>query len=71
MQADYTVKVQVIRSKTQPLRYYITLPLPLAAALGIEAGEAVQWELIDRDELHLVRPNAAPPKARRRARKPA
>jgi len=70
MQADYTVKVQVIRSKTQPLRYYITLPLPLAAALGIEAGEAVQWELIDRDELHLVRPNAAPSKARRRARKP-
>ena len=71
MQADYTVKVQVIRSKRQPRRYYITLPSPLAAALGIEGGEAVQWELLGRDELHLLRPNAAAPKARRRARKPA
>ena len=30
-------------------------PLPLAAALGLGAGERVQWELLDRGELHLVR----------------
>ncbi len=68
MQAIYTVKVQVIRAKRQPLRYYIALPLPLAAAIGIEPGEQVQWELLERHELHLVRPNSAPAKARRRAR---
>ena len=30
MKASYTVKVQVIRSKRQPLRYYVALPLPVA-----------------------------------------
>jgi hypothetical protein len=69
MQATYTVKVQVIRTKRQPVRYYVALPLPVAAAIGIEGGEAVQWELLNRDELHLLRPNAPPPKARRSVRK--
>ncbi len=68
MQAQYTVKVQVIRTKRQPLRYYVALPLPVAAAIGIAGGEEVQWEVLARDELHLIRPAAARPKARRRAR---
>src|ERR1700735_4057981 len=34
---------------------YVYFPLPLAAAIGLEAGEEVQWELLDRGELHLVR----------------
>lgn len=34
---------------------YVVVPIPLAAAIGIQAGEEVQWELISRDELHLVR----------------
>lgn len=67
MEASYTVKVQVIRSKRQPLRYYVALPLPVAAAIGLQGGEEVQWELLSREELHLLRPNAAPPRARRRA----
>jgi hypothetical protein len=29
----------------------------LAAAIGLEAGEEVQWELLDRGELHLVETN--------------
>jgi hypothetical protein len=33
----------------------VYFPLPLAAAIGLEAGEEVQWELLDRGELHLVR----------------
>jgi hypothetical protein len=41
--------------------------LALAAALGLEGGETVQWELLDRGELHLVRPQAPPPATRRRA----
>ena len=41
--------------------------MPLAAALGIEGGEEVSWELLDRSELHLVR--AAPPPAGAKKRK--
>ena len=44
MQAEYTMKVQVIRSKKQPPRFYVNIPLPLAAALDLEAGEEVQWQ---------------------------
>ena len=40
--------------------------LPLAAAIGLEAGERVPWELLDRHELHLVRPKVPSPQARRR-----
>lgn len=69
MQAKYTVKVQVIRTKRQPLRYYVALPLPVAAAIGIEGGEEVQWELLAPDELHLIRPSAPPPKARHRVKR--
>jgi transcriptional regulator with XRE-family HTH domain len=41
----------------------------LAAAIGLEAGETVQWELLDRGELHLVRPSVPPTTTRRRAAK--
>lgn len=66
MQAKYAIKVQVIRSKTQAPRFYVNFPLPLAAAIGLEAGETVEWELLDRGELHLVREQAPPPRARQR-----
>jgi len=69
MQAKYSIKVQVIRSKTQAPRFYVNFPLPLAAAIGLQAGETVEWELLDRGELHLVRPCAAPPKAKSRSSK--
>jgi hypothetical protein len=55
MQAKYPLKIQAIRSKNQQARLYVYFPLPLAAAIGLEAGEEVQWELLDRGELHLVR----------------
>ena len=70
--ATYPLKIQAIRSKGQNLRFYVYLPMPLAAALGIEGGEKVEWELLDRRELRLVRRNAEPTKATRpfaRARK--
>ena len=41
--------------------------MPLAAAIGVEDGEDVQWELLDRAELHLVRSRPAKPKAKSRA----
>ena len=57
-QAKYPVKVQAIRSKGQKVRPYLFVPIPLAAAIGLEAGEEVEWELLSRHELHLVRRNA-------------
>jgi len=69
MQTTYPVKVQASRSKGQQPRFYVSFPLALAAAIGVEAGETVQWELLDRGELHLVRPEVKPPSTRRRAAK--
>ena len=60
METQYPLKVQVIRSKGQQPRLYVYLPLPLAAALSMQGGEEVQWELLDRGELHLRR--LSPPK---------
>src|SRR5881392_2087095 len=67
MQTTYPVKVQASRSKGQQPRFYVSFPLALAAAIGVEPGETVQWELLDRAELHLVRPHVKPPSTRRRA----
>jgi hypothetical protein len=63
--AKYPLKIQAIRSKGQNLRFYVYLPMPLAAALGIDGGEDVEWELLDRKELRLVRQNPAPQKPTR------
>ena len=61
MQAKYVMKVQVIRSKKQPPRFYVNIPLPLAAALDLEAGEEVQWQLLARSDLRLRRLAASKP----------
>jgi hypothetical protein len=61
MQAEYVMKVQVIRSKKQPPRFYVNIPLPLAAALDLEAGEEVQWQLLERSDLRLRRLAASKP----------
>lgn len=65
MQAEYLMRVQVIRSKGQAPRFYVNIPLPLAAALDLEAGEEVQWQLLDRADLRLKRINPAPASAKR------
>ncbi len=61
--------VQAIRSKGKAPRFYVYFPIPLAAAIGLRAGESVEWELLDRAELHLMRTKASPLRARRRARR--
>jgi len=68
MQAKYPTKVQAIRPKGQKPRFYVTLPMPLAAAIGVQAGEDVEWELLTRGELHLVRLSPPPTKAKHRPR---
>jgi hypothetical protein len=55
MQAEYVMKVQVIRSRQRPPRFFVNVPLPLAAALDLAAGEKVQWQLLDRSDLRLKR----------------
>jgi hypothetical protein len=69
MSTSYPLKVQAIRSQGQQPRLYVTFPLALAAAIGLEPGETVQWELLERGELHLVRPAVTPPTTHRRAAK--
>ena len=67
MQTSYPLKVQAIRSRGQQPRLYVSFPLALAVAIGLEPGDTVQWELLDRAELHLVRLKAPAPTTRRRA----
>ncbi len=70
MQPRYALKVQAIRSKAQRPRLYVYLPHALAEAIGLEPGEAVCWEVLDRGELHLVRGRPPAPRAKRRATRP-
>ena len=69
MQITYPLRVQAIRSRGQNPRLYVSFPLALAAAIGLEPGEEVQWELLERGELHLVRPNTSAVWARSKSRK--
>lgn len=64
MQQKYPIKVQAVCSKGQKPRPYINVPIPLAAAIGLDAGEEVEWELLSRGELRLLRPNAPKPRIR-------
>jgi hypothetical protein len=67
MQAKYPMKVQVIRSKGVSPRFYINIPLPLAAAIDLAAGEEMQWQLLGRSDLRLRR--VAEPKASSKSKK--
>ena len=60
------MRVQVIKSKKQSPRFYVNIPLPLAAALDLQASEEVQWQLIGRSDLRLLRLSATAPRPRRR-----
>ena len=71
MSTPYPLKVQAIRTQGTTPRLYVYFPIPLAAAIGLEAGESVQWELLDRGELHLVRLDPSKPSTKKRAPKHA
>jgi len=66
MQAQYEMKVQVIRSKGRATRLFVNVPLPLAAALDLQAGERVSWQLLARSDLRLIRLNPPLPKKTRK-----
>ena len=61
MSVKYPIKVQVIRTKGKKERLYVGIPSAIAAAIGMEGGEDIEWELLDRGELHLVRKNVPEP----------
>ncbi len=67
---QYLLKVQAIRSKGQNPKLYVYFPIPLAAAIGLQPGEQVQWELLDRGELHLLRNQVPAPKAKTKSPRP-
>jgi hypothetical protein len=69
MEATYPLRVQAMRSRGQKPRLYVSFPLALAAAIGLEPGDQVQWELLDRTELHLLRVKTTPTAAKSQARK--
>ena len=69
MPTTYPLRVQAIRSRGQNPRLYVSFPLALAAAIGLEPGDEVQWELLERGELHLLRLNPPALKARSKAPK--
>jgi hypothetical protein len=50
---------QAIRSKGCNPRLYVYVPLPFAAAIGLEPGERVQWTLLDRATLQMKRSAAS------------
>jgi len=64
MQAQFEMKVQVIRSKGRATRLFVNVPLPLAAALDLQAAERVRWQLLTRSELRLIRLEPPPTKKR-------
>lgn len=52
----YRSKVQVIvRGSNQQRQFYFICPAPLAEALEIEKGEAVEWIVQDRNTLIIKR----------------
>jgi hypothetical protein len=63
MQVEFEMKVQVIRSKGRATRLFFNIPLPLAAALDLQAGEPVRWQLLTRSDLRLIRLD--PPSAKK------
>ena len=63
----YPLKIQAIRSKGQTPKLYVYFPQALGAAINLEAGELVQWELLDRGELHLLRHQPPRPNAKKRS----
>lgn len=69
MKTSYPLRVQAIRSRGQNPRLYVSFPLALAAAIGLEPGEEVEWELLDRGELHLRRQSPSAPTTKNRAGK--
>jgi hypothetical protein len=54
-QVPFEMKLQVIRSKGRTARLFVNVPLALAAALDMQPGERLRWQLLNRSDLRLIR----------------
>ena len=54
----YFSKLQVIQRGGQNRQYYLICPAPLAAALELEKGEALEWVIKDRTTFEIRRVQA-------------
>jgi len=54
----YPTKVQLIRRRRGTNQWYINFPTPIAEAMDFQKGERVEWTIVDRRKLELVRPQA-------------
>ena len=55
LEDHYPTRLQGIRRQGGTVQVYANIPLPLASALDLEAGETVTWKVVDRTHLLLVR----------------
>jgi hypothetical protein len=53
----HKTKLQVIQ-RTNSEQWYVNLPAQVAQVMDFQRGETVEWELIDRTQLLLNRPEA-------------
>jgi len=60
-QVPFEMKLQVIRSKGRATRLFVNVPLALAAALDMQPGERLRWQLLNRSDLRLIRLGALAP----------
>jgi hypothetical protein len=57
----HRTKLQLIKRKNSE-QWYVNFPAQVAQVMDFQRGEEVEWELIDRTQLLLNRPEApAPP----------
>jgi bifunctional DNA-binding transcriptional regulator/antitoxin component of YhaV-PrlF toxin-antitoxin module len=61
----YLSKIQLIQRSNRTRQFYLICPAPLAEALELEKGEAIEWIVEDRNTLVLKRPAKLPLKSRR------
>jgi bifunctional DNA-binding transcriptional regulator/antitoxin component of YhaV-PrlF toxin-antitoxin module len=53
--ANYQVRIQAIRSRGHNERPFVSIPVAIARALDLQKGETVEWKIVDRSQLLLVR----------------
>jgi len=55
LEDHYPTRLQGIRRQGGTVQVDANIPLPLASALDLEAGETVTWKVVDRTQLLWVR----------------
>jgi len=66
--SHYPVRVQAVRSQGCAERPFVNVPIALARALDLQKGELVEWKVVDRRRLLLLRaptPSPLPAKPRK------